>query len=196
MRTRDKEAGHVCTGSTGFTIIEVMVSIMILAVSVVSIFGAQFATVATVGFVSAGVLSFSQALGILFGANIGTTVTGWLVALLGFRLKIGSLVQPLLLAGVLLRMFGSARVARAGWGLAGFALVFLGLETLKEGMSSFEGVVSPESRTSTGWSTALRISCTTVATCAREPATVASLTSSYGSTRPCMSEVWSRVTLW
>ena len=54
-------------------------------------------TVTAVGFVGAGILSFSQALGIIFGANIGTTITGWLVAILGFKLKIGELALPLVL---------------------------------------------------------------------------------------------------
>ena len=47
-------------------------------------------TVTAVGFVGAGLITFSQALGIIFGANIGTTVTGWLVAILGFKIKIGA----------------------------------------------------------------------------------------------------------
>lgn len=51
-------------------------------------------TVTAVGFVGAGLLTFSQVLGIIFGANIGTTVTGWLVAIFGFKLKIGALAMP------------------------------------------------------------------------------------------------------
>ncbi|MFW2386772.1 MAG: Na/Pi symporter, partial [Polyangiales bacterium] len=47
-------------------------------------------TVATVGFVGAGLLTFPQALGIVLGANVGTTITGWLVALLGFKLELGT----------------------------------------------------------------------------------------------------------
>ena len=51
-------------------------------------------TVTAVGFVNAGLLTFSQALGIILGANIGTTVTGWFVAIFGFKLKIGELALP------------------------------------------------------------------------------------------------------
>src|SRR5690606_734367 len=47
-------------------------------------------TLATVGFVSAGLLSFSQAVGVIFGANVGTTVTSWLVSLVGLKIKINS----------------------------------------------------------------------------------------------------------
>jgi phosphate:Na+ symporter len=100
-------------------------------------------TVATVGFVSAGLLSFSQALGVLFGANIGTTVTGWLVALLGFKLDLGTVMLPVVLAGVLLRLFGRGRLRHAGWAAAGFAVLFLGIDLLRTGMAGYEGVVTP-----------------------------------------------------
>ncbi len=51
-------------------------------------------TVAAVGFVGAGLLTFPQALGIVLGANVGTTMTGWLVALLGFKLELGTAAMP------------------------------------------------------------------------------------------------------
>ncbi len=101
-------------------------------------------TVATVGFVSAGLLTFPQSLGVLFGANIGTTMTGWLVALIGFKLSLGTAMLPLLLVGVLLRLFTSGRWRHLGWALAGFALIFLGIEQLRSGMQSFEGALTPD----------------------------------------------------
>ncbi len=101
-------------------------------------------TVTTVGFVSAGLLAFPQALGVMFGANIGTTATGWMVALLGFKLDIGRLVLPLLFAGVMLRLFGRGRLANAGWALAGFAVIFLGIDAMQAGMAGFEGVMTPD----------------------------------------------------
>ena len=100
-------------------------------------------TVATVGFVSAGLLTFPQALGVMFGANIGTTITGWLVALVGFKLSLGAAMLPLLFLGMLLRLFGSGWVRRAGWALAGFALIFVGIEQMRAGMAPFEGQLSP-----------------------------------------------------
>ncbi len=100
-------------------------------------------TVAAVGFAGAGLLTFSQALGILFGANIGTTLTGWMVALLGFKLKIGSAALALVLVGVLLRLFGRGRAAPTGFALAGFGLVFVGIAALQRGMAGLEGVVTP-----------------------------------------------------
>jgi phosphate:Na+ symporter len=101
-------------------------------------------TVIAVGFAGAGLLSFPQALGIVFGANIGTTLRGWLVALLGFQVHIGAVAALLVLIGVLLRLFARERLARAGLALAGFGLVFVGFVALQQGIGAFEGVVTPE----------------------------------------------------
>ncbi|MDX1698800.1 MAG: Na/Pi symporter, partial [Thiohalobacterales bacterium] len=101
-------------------------------------------TVAAVGFVSAGLLTFPSALGIIFGANIGTTITGWLVALLGFKLKVGTLMLPLILAGTLLRLFAGGRRAAFGFGLAGFGLIFIGIDFMQTGMSGFGDIISPD----------------------------------------------------
>jgi phosphate:Na+ symporter len=101
-------------------------------------------TVSAVGFAGAGLLSFPSALGIVFGANLGTTITGWMVALLGFKLDLGLIVLPLVLIGVLVRLFASGRIAAAGYALAGFGLVFLGIDGLQAGMADFEGAVTPE----------------------------------------------------
>jgi phosphate:Na+ symporter len=100
-------------------------------------------TVAIVGFVSAGLMTFPQSLGALFGTNIGTTATGWLVALVGFKLQLSSIMLPVLFAGVMLRLFGRRRARDPGWALAGFALIFIGLDMLRGGMAAYEGVVTP-----------------------------------------------------
>lgn len=101
-------------------------------------------TVTTIGFVGAGLLTFAQALGIVFGANIGTTITGWIVVILGFKLQLGLAVLPLLLLGVLLRMFGRGRWTHLGWALAGFSLLFVGIDAMQQGMAPFEGSVTPD----------------------------------------------------
>ena len=100
-------------------------------------------TVAAVGFVSAGLLTFEQALGVIFGANLGTTVTGWLVALLGLKLSIGDVTLPLLLLGALLRLFARGMPRHAGTAVAGFALIFLGISFLQAGMADYQGTVTP-----------------------------------------------------
>ena len=101
--------------------------------------------VATVGFVAAGLITFPQSLGIVLGANVGTTVTGWLVAVFGFKLKIGVIAMPLVLAGVMLKIFSQGRTAEAGKALAGFGLIFIGIDMMQVGMSGFEGSVTPAS---------------------------------------------------
>ena len=94
-------------------------------------------TVAAVGFVGAGLLGFSQALGIIFGANLGTTITGWMVALLGFKLKIGSLLLPLIFVGVMMRFFAGGRIAKIGLATAGFGLIFVGIDLLQQAAAGY-----------------------------------------------------------
>lgn len=90
-------------------------------------------TVATIGFVNAGLLTLRQALGVIYGTNVGTTVTGWLVSLVGFGVKIESFALPILAAGVALRLiFSTKRTKGLGDALAGFGLFFLGLAILKD----------------------------------------------------------------
>lgn len=100
-------------------------------------------TVAAVGFVASGMLTFAQALGIIFGANIGTTLTGWLVATLGFKLDLGEAVLPLVFIGAVLHLTGRPKLVAAGQALTGFGLLFIGIDFLKDGMAAFEGTVTP-----------------------------------------------------
>lgn len=97
-------------------------------------------TVATIGFVNAGLLALSPALWVLFGANVGTTMTGWIVALVGLKFKIEALALPLVGVGVLLRL-GAEGGPRAAWGtaLAGFGLLFLGIATLQQAFGGLGG---------------------------------------------------------
>ena len=74
-------------------------------------------TVMTVGFVGAGLLTMPQALGVIYGANIGTTATGWLVSLLGFKLKLGTMAMALLFPASLLDLLGLLALAALGAGL-------------------------------------------------------------------------------
>jgi len=91
-------------------------------------------TLAVIGFVGAGMLSFPQALGVIYGINLGTTSTAWLVSLIGFQLNVSAIALPLIALGALLRLVGSARLGAYGLVLAGFGLLFVGIATLQEGM--------------------------------------------------------------
>lgn len=101
------------------------------ALTTAAIQSSSATTVTAVGFVSAGLLTFSHSIGIIFGANIGTTITGWMVAIIGFKLELGAMAMVLLPVGVLMRFFGSRRVKQVGWVIAGFSILFLGIETMK-----------------------------------------------------------------
>jgi phosphate:Na+ symporter len=97
-------------------------------------------TVATIGFVNAGLLTLGQSLWVLFGSNVGTTMTGWLVALVGLKFKIDALALPLIGIGMALRLSGEReRRGALGLALAGFGVLFLGIDLLKE---SFAGSAS------------------------------------------------------
>src|SRR6201989_1333014 len=100
-------------------------------------------TMTTIGLVSAGLLTFPQGLGLVFGANIGTTGTGWLVALIGVRVSLTAAALPMIFVGALVRLLGSGRVAGAGAALAGFALVLFGLTTLQQGMGGLAERLHP-----------------------------------------------------
>lgn len=95
-------------------------------------------TVATIGFVNAGVLTLRQALGVVFGANVGTTATGWLVSLVGFGFRIETIALPILALGMLVKLAAPGRRLQGlGEALAGFGLFFLGLAILS---GAFSGV--------------------------------------------------------
>ena len=101
-------------------------------------------TVAAVGMVGAGLMGFAEALGIIFGANIGTTIKGWFVVLLGFKLQIGLMLMPLILVGAVLRLFAKGRWASIGMAIAGFGLVFVGIYLIQQGMVDVQKFVTPE----------------------------------------------------
>lgn len=100
-------------------------------------------TLATIGFVSAGLLSLEQAIGVVLGANLGTTSTAWLVSLVGLKFSVSSLALPLVGLGALGRVLARDRVAHAGTALAGFGLVFVGIDTLQAGMASLAAQIDP-----------------------------------------------------
>ncbi|MBX3356281.1 MAG: Na/Pi cotransporter family protein [Phycisphaeraceae bacterium] len=92
-------------------------------------------TLTTIGFVSAGLLTFPQSIGVIVGSNLGTTSTGWIVSLLGLKISLGTLAPPLVLAGVALRLLGRGGLRAGGDALAGFALIFIGIDLLQSGIS-------------------------------------------------------------
>lgn len=89
-------------------------------------------TVMVVSFVNAGLLTLAQAIGVIMGANIGTTVTAWLVSWLGFKADISILAVPLMLFGFLFSNSKKNQRQNIGELIVGFCLLFLGLSFMKE----------------------------------------------------------------
>lgn len=100
-------------------------------------------TLMTIGFVSAGLLSFTGAVGVILGANLGTTVTGWLVSIIGFKLSISSFALPMVAVGAFMNLTLRGKPADTGMMLAGFALVFLGIDFMQQGMAGLSDHIDP-----------------------------------------------------
>ncbi|MFC4276663.1 Na/Pi cotransporter family protein [Achromobacter aloeverae] len=100
-------------------------------------------TMTTIGLVSAGILPFSKGLGLVFGANVGTTGTAWLIALVGVRVSLSAYALPMIFIGALAKLLGKGRVSAAGGAFAGFALVLYGLTTLQQGMGGLAQSLNP-----------------------------------------------------
>lgn len=99
-------------------------------------------TVMVVSFVNAGLLSLVQSIGVIMGANIGTTFTAWLISLLGFKADIAILAIPLIGFGFAFMMCKAKKKKSIGELIIGFALLFLGLSFLKESVPDLQS--SPE----------------------------------------------------
>lgn len=99
-------------------------------------------TVMAVSFVNAGLLSLVESAGIMLGANIGTTITGWLVAVLGFKVKMSAMALPLLAFGVPMMFMKNNRTKSIGQFIIGFAILFWGLSELKHSVPDIKN--SPE----------------------------------------------------
>ena len=88
-------------------------------------------TVMVVGFVNATLLTINQAIGVIMGANIGTTVTAWLISLLGFKTDISVLAVPLMAIGFVLSIAKREKYRNISEFIIGFSLLFLGLSLMK-----------------------------------------------------------------
>lgn len=99
-------------------------------------------TVMVVSFVNAGLMTLGESIGVIMGANIGTTVTGWIISILGFKVNISAYALPLI--GIGLPLIFSKKTIRRSWGefLLGFALLFMGLDFLKGSVPDIKS--SPE----------------------------------------------------
>lgn len=95
-------------------------------------------TVMVVSFVNAGLMTLRQAIGVIMGANIGTTVTAWIVAFIGFKMDIAALSLPLMAVAAPLLFMGKGKWKNLGECIIGFALLFMGLSLLSEAAEAME----------------------------------------------------------
>lgn len=100
-------------------------------------------TVATIGFVNAGLLKLKHAIRVAYGSNLGTTMTGWLVAIVGFNVEIKAFALPAIGIGMLMTLLlKRERYTALGKVLTGFGLFFLGIDLMKGGFSGLEHTIA------------------------------------------------------
>ncbi len=98
-------------------------------------------SVIVISFLSAGFIGLTSGVGIIFGANLGSTVGAWLVALYGMKLKLISHAMPLLVFGLILRTRKKKNYSGLGYILLGIGFLFLGIHYMKEGFEAFQNVI-------------------------------------------------------
>jgi len=98
-------------------------------------------SVLTISFLGAGLIGLSEGIGIIFGANIGTTTGAWLVAGFGMKVKISAYAMPMLVFGVILIFQKSKSLKGIGYILTGLGFLFLGIHYMKEGFEAFKSAI-------------------------------------------------------
>jgi phosphate:Na+ symporter len=95
-------------------------------------------TLMVVSFVNAQLLSLTEAISVIMGANIGTTFTAWLIAILGFKVKMSAIAIPLILVGLVFYLNKNRKYNNIGNFIIGFALLFIGLEFMKDAITGLD----------------------------------------------------------
>ena len=95
-------------------------------------------TVMIVSFVNAGLLSLVESIGVIMGANVGTTITAWLISLLGFKVKISAIALPIIAIGFPMMFSSKSNIKSWAEVLIGFALLFMGLDELKHAVPNLK----------------------------------------------------------
>jgi len=98
-------------------------------------------SVITISFLGAGLIGLAQGIGIIFGANLGTTTGAWLVAGFGLKVKISAYAMPMLVFGVIMIFQKSRHLKGLGYILAGLGFLFLGIHHMKEGFETFKDAI-------------------------------------------------------
>jgi len=110
-------------------------------VSTTAMQSSSLVSVITISFLSAGLITLSAGIGIIFGANLGTTTGAWLIAGFGLKVDIAAYAMPMLAFGVVLIFQSSKALKGIGYILAGLGFLFLGIHFMKEGFESFKSTI-------------------------------------------------------
>jgi phosphate:Na+ symporter len=108
-------------------------------------------SVITISFLSAGLISLAAGIGIIFGANLGTTTGAWLVAGFGLKVKISAYAMPMLVFGIILMFQKSKTMKGLGYILSGLGFLFLGIHHMKEGFEAFKSTIDLTQYSVTGY---------------------------------------------
>jgi len=123
------------TSSTGKSVLFGIVSTSVMQSS-------SLVSVITISFLSAGLITLTAGIGIIFGANLGTTTGAWLIAGFGLKVNIAAYAMPLLVFGVVLIFQSSKSLKGVGYILAGLGFLFLGIHYMKEGFETFKETIN------------------------------------------------------
>lgn len=125
---------HILSAMTSNRVKGVVTGMLITAI----IQSSSATTVMVVSFVNAGLLNLMESIGVIMGANVGTTVTAWLISILGFKVSMAEISLPMI--GLCLPLLFSNKRSRKNWGelIIGFGLLFIGLEFLKNAMPNLD----------------------------------------------------------
>ena len=129
---------NILAGATSNRLFAVLTGFSITAV----IQSSSATTLMVVSFANASLLSLTESIGVIMGANIGTTVTAWLISLLGFKVNMAAIALPLVGLGFLFSMSKQKNLRHWGYFIVGFAILFIGLQYLKNSVPDIKS--SPE----------------------------------------------------
>ena len=108
-------------------------------------------SIITISFMSAGLLQLASGIGIIFGANLGTTTGAWLVAGFGLKVNLSAYAMPMLVFGIILVFQKAKTLKGAGYVLAGLGFLFLGIHYMKDGFDSFGQTIDLAAYTMSGY---------------------------------------------
>lgn len=112
------------------------ISFGIISTSVLQ--ASSLVAIMSISFISAGIIDLAAGIGIIFGANIGTTSGAWLISFFGLKLKISSFALPMIVFGVIFVLQSNSKIKGAGYILAGIGFLFLGIHYMKIGFETYQ----------------------------------------------------------